>query len=1227
MKTHDLKTIALDVDRLFKGSRGSGTAPLTRNDGGEELLQGALYRFRMWNEVLQQPVLLHFYSGLANVVGHLWEQEARALLHLSYLQHPGLPRVVEGGFFESEGVGYIVTVSAKYNLATRGVLEKFLEPPNGKNRALRQLLVLTDALAKMHAKGLMHRAIGPAAIEVVTEWRPNGDGMDLRFSRFEMSALVSSLARRVSTIQPLEIERIRQFYLRSGLQTLLCCPPERLAYLYPTSTPGTRRDNYEEANSDVYGLGVLAYQWLFETIPEARLASIFSAGACDQQQLSTLMAQMRQRLRKPGNGALADLLLWTLDPNRRQRATSAEMLACLSELASTESAAFPGLGEERPFVLSVSARDFEGTRLAQTFLQRSPSTDEGWHELREVLRRDLQGALLSYSEDGFKPFRRATDPDLANAKYVLRGQSFAYFARPFLRRDPEDPYSGSPVEEPRALQVRYVLDLSLPSARLLDQQLHKRRISRVEIQRFEALEEKDLSTYPSWEPHMQAVAVERGTPEWQPMFEEALLFMVAIDRVRLHARRYPFRRHPNTPGNQQFVRLLLDDERDQKYLDKNSLLLLFASISGNRPSFGDFFEHLDLAHKDGIMYSEHFEGPRNDRRGSGFFKQRLNPGEIEIQRRPDAPPVPETGWLQSVEDSGMHDAHDRQRWALTELLANTQLLGQLHEPKALMRLRVAGPEAGAGLIGNAGQIVQDMLNFVPFYAVHGPPGTGKTKVTASAVQWALRHDRSQRILISAQSHDSLDNIAMRILGSFGKGEVSAVRVASGSAEEKVHEDVAPYLPQRQAESLVGEIVKHCDDQLAARWVPTTISDLAEDDPDRAAATATLRRVLGEWHAHAGASILEIKDRLRRGANLVFATCLTATTRYLAAEGDRDLFDWVIVEEAAKAWPTELAIPLVRGMKWTLIGDHRQLPAFGRKEMEQFLGACQGNKDDNIAQHWKNREAYIEVFDLFRNLFKPLEDGTKAAPADPSSPLQIPLGKLERQFRMRKPIAELVRKLFYGVLETDPITDVDHGLEQPGALAGKILVWCDTQHVNDCGEEFGWKNVGEARVVYNLLTQLHPNPLATTHPPPNEHLVVLTPYNDQRTELRRILPPHEHEYVHTIDSFQGREAEIVVVSLVRENSALTAAGRLGHLIDPRRVNVMLSRARRLLVLVGNLSHFEQAGDKVWTELIVQLKILGHVLPAHDLMDRPERQEWAAAFPAAGLLRNPKNEDIR
>jgi superfamily I DNA and/or RNA helicase len=120
------------------------------------------------------------------------------------------------------------------------------------------------------------------------------------------------------------------------------------------------------------------------------------------------------------------------------------------------------------------------------------------------------------------------------------------------------------------------------------------------------------------------------------------------------------------------------------------------------------------------------------------------------------------------------------------------------------------------------------------------------------------------------------------------------------------------------------------------------------------------------------------------------------------------------------------------------------------------------------------------------------------------------------------------------------------------------------------------------------------------PPDSEgdgSLVVLTPYRAQVSKLRQrgsLLGR-----VHTVHSFQGREADRVVVSLVRSTTVDGGPpANIGHVGHDEVANVLLSRAHRLMVIVGNLEHFRKNGGPRWHDLTAVIQRYGRVVRAVD-----------------------------
>jgi superfamily I DNA and/or RNA helicase len=170
-----------------------------------------------------------------------------------------------------------------------------------------------------------------------------------------------------------------------------------------------------------------------------------------------------------------------------------------------------------------------------------------------------------------------------------------------------------------------------------------------------------------------------------------------------------------------------------------------------------------------------------------------------------------------------------------------------------------------------------------------------------------------------------------------------------------------------------------------------------------------------------------------------------------------------------------------------------------------------------------------------------------------------------------------------------LTDLPEVADEP--LTATPLTFVDTAGANYDEEPEpdgeSRRNPSEADLAVRKVQQL----LAAGVPASG--IAVITPYAAQVRLLRSLLTIDGLE-IDTVDGFQGREKEAVVISLVRSNSN----GELGFLTDTRRMNVALTRARRKLIVIGDsatiarhpfyerlLSHFERHGahTSVWEEI--------------------------------------------
>lgn len=376
-----------------------------------------------------------------------------------------------------------------------------------------------------------------------------------------------------------------------------------------------------------------------------------------------------------------------------------------------------------------------------------------------------------------------------------------------------------------------------------------------------------------------------------------------------------------------------------------------------------------------------------------------------------------------------------------------------------------------------------------------------------------------------------------------------------------------------------------------RILVTSHSNLAVDNAlERLAGTPGMRavRVARAERVHPAVERFRCDDeddpRLME-ANCYFATCATAAT---SAITDMN-FDVVILDEANKARVDE-ALPALRlGAALALVGDHKQLPPV---EDDSLYG---------IVEIDPRLEELVNT-----SLFEMAWEG--GLPEQARCLLTI-------QHRMHPQIAAYVSRASYdGQLEDAPeVKAYDFVTRRPFPVA---LHFVDTDGMRGSRERRGpggaLRNETEVRVaahVVRLLDERCPRELS---------MAVIAMYAEQVERLRQALGRRKFKRsvkIDTVDSFEGREEDLVVISLVRSNER----GRIGFLRVPNRLNVAVSRARRLVACIGDAATLRAGEESMYGILVDAAREAGGYIPAAEVISskrRPgqPRAEAAGAGPA-------------
>ncbi|CAM9714597.1 unnamed protein product [Ectocarpus sp. 13 AM-2016] len=348
--------------------------------------------------------------------------------------------------------------------------------------------------------------------------------------------------------------------------------------------------------------------------------------------------------------------------------------------------------------------------------------------------------------------------------------------------------------------------------------------------------------------------------------------------------------------------------------------------------------------------------------------------------------------------------------------------------------------------------------------------------------------------------------------------------------------------------------------------------------DRKDARMELKTLRKEARAREGKVVQEVL----RSRDVVLATCVGAATHSLREEE----FDLVVIDEAAQALEAACWIPILKGRRLVLAGDHKQLaPTVKSRKAEagcllpseavsvppsqappRSPGAHGGNSKGGGGGVGTGGEGGVDGLGLtmFDRVLRDLGHSV--------------CRMLNVQYRMNRDICDWASgEMYGGLLLAHPsvaereLPDLPHASSSAAASSTKeeeegvemwaaVMLLVDTTGCDMPEEDAGGgsrRNEREAEVAVR-----HVKGLLNAGVRESE-VAVISPYNGQVNLLKRLLrPEHPGVEVRSVDGFQGGEKEAIVLSLVRSN----AGKKVGFLADARRLNVAVTRAKRHVAIV-------------------------------------------------------------
>ena len=435
--------------------------------------------------------------------------------------------------------------------------------------------------------------------------------------------------------------------------------------------------------------------------------------------------------------------------------------------------------------------------------------------------------------------------------------------------------------------------------------------------------------------------------------------------------------------------------------------------------------------------------------------------------------------------------------------------------------------------------IENALSCENFFLVHGPFGTGKTRTLVELISQETR--QNHKVLATAESNAAIDNILERLMKN-KKLNLTRLGHPQRVSKRNITYSLAYKVENHELNKRIKKIHKKIDKIIEKRksyTKPTPQYRRGYGDYDilynaskgkggRGISPEKMKS-MAQWieynqeidELHADIKRIENKmiNKIIDESDVILATNSSAALDSIA----RTKFDVAIIDEASQATIPSILIPIAKAHRFILAGDHKQLPP---TIISQKAGELENTLFEALIRKYPHKSQLLNV-----------------------------------QYRMNKLLMKFPNSEFYNnSLKSDSsvneinISDIINSKHDEEALLFINTSNIENNKENHLKDSKSIINKAEAEIAVSVANDY------LTAGVSEDQVGIISPYADQVKLIQQKTPVE----VKTVDGFQGREKEVIIISTVRSNDN----GNIGFLSDLRRLNVAITRAKRKLIIIGN-----------------------------------------------------------